>query len=125
VRFPRLGPAGQARRILTPIDLLSFGMNPLVPAFPQAGQSWATDRRGRDWSVYRVTGRSKVLRPRRVRTPAGSFTAVVVKSTLTQRGFSFGSGTRTSYFAPGVGLVKLVFRHADGSVSTAERIPTR
>jgi hypothetical protein len=37
---------------------------------------------------------------------------------MTQPGFKFGSGTRTSWFAAGKGLVKLVFRHRDGSVST-------
>jgi len=37
---------------------------------------------------------------------------------LSQPGFKFGSGTRTSWFAPGKGLVKLVFHHGDGSVST-------
>jgi hypothetical protein len=45
----------------------------------------------------------------------------VVRSNLRQRGFPFGSGTRTSWFAPGEGLVKLVFRHRDGSVSTVQR----
>jgi hypothetical protein len=42
----------------------------------------------------------------------------VVKASMTQPGFKFGSGTRTSWFAAGKGLVKLVFRHRDGSVST-------
>jgi hypothetical protein len=41
---------------------------------------------------------------------------------LTQPGFKFGSGTRTMWFAPDVGLVKLVFKHGDGSVSTVELI---
>ena len=45
-----------------------------------------------------------------------------MRSTLTQKGFRYGSGTRTSWFAPGKGLVKLVFRHRDGSVSTVERL---
>ena len=46
-----------------------------------------------------------------------------MRSTLTpERASAFGSGTRTSCFAPGKGLVKLVFRHRDGSVSTVERI---
>jgi hypothetical protein len=47
---------------------------------------------------------------------------VPIRSTLTQSGFPFGSGERTSYFAPGKGLVKLVFKHKDGSVSTVERV---
>jgi hypothetical protein len=41
-------------------------------------------------------------------------------STLKQPGFPFGSGTRTMWFAPGKGLVKLQFRHGDGSVSLVE-----
>jgi hypothetical protein len=41
-----------------------------------------------------------------------------VRSVLKQPGFPFGSGTRTCWFAPGRGLVKLVFQHGDGSAST-------
>ena len=69
-----------------------------------------------------MTGVSKVVGTRtRVRTRAGRFRTTVVRSKLTQRGHRFGSGTRTSYFAAGKGLVKLTFRHRDGSVSTVER----
>jgi hypothetical protein len=57
---------------------------------------------------------------RTVTVPAGTFRALVVASVLRQPGFPFGSGTRTSWFAPGKGLVKLVFRHGDGSVSVVE-----
>jgi hypothetical protein len=46
-----------------------------------------------------------------------------VRSKLVQHGFKFGSGVRDEWFAPGVGLVKLVFHHADGSVSSVERLP--
>ena len=58
----------------------------------------------------------------KVKVPAGTFKALVVTSTLTQPGFPFGSGTRTMWFAPDKGLVKLVFKHGDGSVSTVELI---
>jgi hypothetical protein len=57
-----------------------------------------------------------------VNVPAGRFRALVVRSTLRQRGFAFGSGTRTCWFAAGKGLVKLVFAHRDGSVSTVVRV---
>ena len=58
-----------------------------------------------------------------VKVPSGSYkNAMVVESTLSQKGFSFGSGRRDSWFVPGKGLVKLVFRHRDGSVSTVERL---
>ena len=45
-----------------------------------------------------------------------------MRSVLKQQGFPFGSGTRTTWFAPGRGLVKLVFKHGDGSVSTVQLI---
>jgi hypothetical protein len=41
-------------------------------------------------------------------------------SSLSQPGFPFGSGTRTMWFAPGKGLVKLQFKHGDRSVSVVE-----
>jgi hypothetical protein len=126
VRFPALGPismpADRRRHFFTPFDLLDFGWNPVLPAYPSAGASWAAKNPSRDFSNYGVTGTSRVLAPQRVVTPAGTFTALVVASSLKQVGFPFGSGTRTAWFAPGVGLVKLVFRHGDGSVSTVVRV---
>jgi hypothetical protein len=61
-----------------------------------------------------------VLGIQTVHVPAGTFRALAVRSTLRQAGFPFGSGTRTSWFAPGRGLVKLVFQHGDGTVSDVE-----
>jgi hypothetical protein len=69
-----------------------------------------------------VTGTSRVVGVRTVKVPAGTFPALVVSTTLKQPGFPFGSGTRTMWFAPDRGLVKLEFRHADGSVSLVELI---
>jgi hypothetical protein len=124
--FPGLGPRGQPpdqrRRFFTPFDLMTFGFNPVVPAYGARGDSWRSSRGSRDWRVFGVTGRSKVVGARPVRTPAGRFRALVVESRLTQKGFRFGSGRRTMWFAPQRGLVKLVFRHGDGSVSTVERL---
>ena len=101
---------------------MAFGFNPVVPAYAARGDSWRSSRASRDWRVFGVTGRSNVAGARRVRTPAGRFRALVVQSRLTQKGFRFGSGRRTMWFAPQRGLVKLVFRHGDGSVSTVERL---
>ena len=56
----------------------------------------------------------------KVKVPAGTFEAIEIVSKLTQPGFPAGSGTRTAWFAPDKGLVKLVFRHGDGSVSDVE-----
>ena len=128
-RFPPLGPRfvprARRRHFFTPFDLMTYGLNPILPANPLAGQSWSVRAPSRDYAVYGATGTSTVLGTRRVEVPAGTFRALVVRSTLRQLGFRFGSGTRTSYFAPGTGLVKLVFRHGDGSVSTVELLRAR
>jgi hypothetical protein len=124
-RLPALGPRNGTdgpRHFYTPYDLMLFGFNPVLPAYAQKGDIWRSSRVSRDWSRYGVTGVSRVLGSGKVKTPAGKFTATVVRSTLRQAGHPFGSGTRTSWFVPGRGLVKLEFRHGDGSVSTVERI---
>lgn len=126
VKFPPLGPASvsvtKRRRFFTPFDLMTFGFNPLLPAYPAAGQSWIGKASGRDFAIYGATGTTRVTGIQKVKVPAGTFQAVAVQTVVRQPGFRFGSGTRTSWFAPGRGLVKLVFRHADGSVSRVDRI---
>ena len=67
-----------------------------------------------------MDGDKIVVGVRTVRVPAGTFQALEVRSVLTQAGHRFGSGVRTMWFAPGRGLVKLVFDHRDGSVSTVQ-----
>lgn len=125
-RFPGLGPLSQPvarrRHFFTPFDLMTYGFNPLLEAAPRKGQTWKASVGGRDYEVFGVTGRATVLGIQRVHTPAGTFRALAVQATLKQRGVPFGSGTRTSWFAPGRGLVALRFRHGDGSVSTVERV---
>jgi hypothetical protein len=125
-KMPPLGPksaaADKRRHFHTPFDLMTFGFNPLLPAYPASGDSWKGSPGGRDFAIYGVTGTTAVTGVQSVHVPAGTYRALVVKSTLKQAGFPFGSGARTSWFAPGKGLVKLVFRHGDGSVSTVELI---
>jgi hypothetical protein len=122
--FPKLGPsflaADKRRHFFTPYDLMIYGMNPILEASPTPGQTWTVKSPSRDYSIFGVTGTTRVLGFQKVKVPAGTFTALVVRSTLEQKGFPFGSGTRTSYFAAGKGLVKLVFRHGDKSVSTVQ-----
>jgi hypothetical protein len=115
---PRSRPPARRGRFTTPFDLMDFGFNPIFPAYPRAGDTWSGARKGRDFATYGVTGTSRVLGVQTVKVPAGRFRALAVRSTLRQPGYPFGSGTRTSWFVPGRGLVKLVFRHRDGSVST-------
>lgn len=125
-RFPRLGPRSarrsRRRRLFTPFDFMTFGYNPVLPGVPSKGDIWRSIRGSRDFRVFGVTGWTKVIGMRRVRTPAGRFRALAVVTTMRQRGFRYGSGRRVSYFAPGKGLVKLVFRHRDRSVSVVERL---
>lgn len=124
--LPQLGPSTLAknkrRHMFTPFDLMTFGFGPVLPEYPAAGMSWTAATRGRDWQAYGVTGTSKVIGVQKVKVPGGTFNALAVRSTLAQRGYPWGSGTRTSWFAPGKGLVKLVFRHGDGSVSNVELV---
>jgi hypothetical protein len=123
-KFPPLGPRAlprdQRRHFFTPFDLMTYGMNPILTGYPATGDSWTAKRPSRDFSVFGVTGTTRVLGVQRVRVPAGGFSALAVRSTLKQPGFPFGSGTRTSYFAHGKGLVKLVFKHGDGSTSVVQ-----
>jgi hypothetical protein len=125
-KFPALGPkrlpAAQRRHLVSPYDFMAYGFNPVLPAYPAKGRTWKSDRQSRDFKVFGVAGSSRVAGVRKVKVPAGTFRAVLVVSKLRQRGFPFGSGERRSWFAPGRGLVKLVFRHADGSVSTVQRL---
>jgi hypothetical protein len=126
VKFPKLGPAGApaARRnhFVTALDLLTFGLNPVLTPYPKVGDKWSTARASDDYRTFGVDGTTRVVKMQAVHVPAGTFRALVVTSTLRQKGFAFGSGTRTCWFAAGVGLVKLVFAHGDGSVSTVVRL---
>jgi hypothetical protein len=117
---PRALPSAKRRHFFTPFDLMTFGFNPVIPAYPTAGNRWSSDPNSRDFDVYGVNGTTRVVGVRKVVVPAGTYDALVVASTLSQPGFTFGSGTRTMWFVANKGLVKLVFRHADGSVSTVE-----
>lgn len=127
--FPRLGPAAlpasKRRRFFTPFDLMTFGFNPLLPAYAAVGATWGSSPISQDWLNYGVAGSSRIAGFETVKVPAGRYRALTVRSSLKQAGFPFGSGVRTSWFAPDVGLVKLVFRHGDRSVSTVELIRAR
>jgi hypothetical protein len=114
VRFPRLG---HGLYFSTPLDLMEFGMDPIVPAYPIPGMRWSTRRDSVDYRTFGVVGSSKVIGLRTVTVPAGKFRALEVRSVLRQAGHRFASGVRYEWFAPGRGLVKLVFDHDDGSAS--------
>jgi hypothetical protein len=119
--FPPLGPKSaqpsQRRHFFTPFDLMNFGYNPILPEYAKTGDTWKSSPTGTDFDAYGVTSTATVLGVQTVRVPAGTFQALVVRATMTQPGFPFGSGTRTCWFAPGKGLVKLEFKHGDGSTS--------
>jgi hypothetical protein len=120
-KLPPLGPKSakpaQRRHFFTPLDLMNFGFNPILPAYAKTGDSWKSSSSGTDFEDYGVNGTSTVLGVQKVVVPGGTFQALAVRTTLVQPGYKFGSGTRTCWFAPGKGLVKLVFKHADRSTS--------
>ena len=122
--FPALGPRSlpkdKRRRFTTPFDLMLYGFNPIIPAYATPGTTWKSKVPSRDFSVFGVTGTTKVLGLRNGKVGKKTYRALAVQSKLTQRGFKFGSGTRTSYVVADKGLVKLVFRHGDRSVSTVQ-----
>jgi hypothetical protein len=118
VKLPKLG---HGRHFLTPFDMMSYGFNPVIQAYPSVGATWTSGSK-RDFATYGVTGATKVVGVQKVHVPAGTFSALVVRSVLTQKGYPYGSGVRTMWFAPGRGLVKLLFRHGDRSVSLVQLI---
>jgi hypothetical protein len=118
VKFPRLG---HGRHFFTPFDFLTFGFNPVIPAYPNTGDSWHSGN-STDLRVFGVTGSTRIIGVRSVKVPAGRFSALELRSTLTQKGSRYGSGQRTVWLAPGRGLVKLTFRHRNGSVTQVELI---
>jgi hypothetical protein len=116
VKFPSLG---HRRHFFTPLDLMTYGFHPMLPAYPVPGTVWHSGDAS-DFQIYGVTGTSRIIGVTRVHVSAGTFTALEVQSVLTQRGHRFGSGVRTMWFAAGKGLVKLVFKHRDGSTSIVQ-----
>jgi hypothetical protein len=126
-KFPKLGPRGAARadrrHFFTPFDLMAYGLNPVLEAYPVTGDSWRSSRDSRDWKIYGVSATSTVLKAATVKAAGHTYKHVVgVRSKLRQKGYRFGSGTRTSWFSPGRGLVKLTFHHGDGSTSIVELV---
>jgi hypothetical protein len=117
-KLPKLG---HQLHFFTPLDLMIYGFNPVLPAYPVPGTVWRSGNR-RDAAIFGVTGWTKVIGVRRVRVRAGVFQALEIESSLSQRGYRFGSGLRTMWFAPGRGLVKLQFNHADHSVSVIQLV---
>lgn len=117
-KFPTLG---HDVHFFNPLDLMTYGFNPVIPAYPVNGTVWKSGD-PLDLKVFGVTGRTWIMGVYRVHVPAGTFQALVVRSDLTQKGHPFGSGERTMWFAPGRGLVRLVFRHDDGSTTTVQLI---
>jgi hypothetical protein len=116
VKAPSLG---HQRHFFTPFDLMTYGFNPLLPAYAQTGSVWRSGNQV-DLRAFGVTGTTQIVGTRTVTVPAGTFQALMVRSVLTQPGYRFGSGVRTMWFAPYRGLVKLTFLHRDRSVTTVQ-----
>jgi hypothetical protein len=118
IKFPKLG---HSRHFFNPVDLMVYGFGPVLPAYAVPGAVWHSGN-AYDLQLYGVTGTTRIVGVRPVRVPAGRFEALEVRSTLTQKGYRYGSGARTMWFAPGRGLVKLTFSHRGGSTDTVTLI---
>src|SRR5262249_20639758 len=113
-KFPRVG---HGRHFFNPVDFMVYGFGPVLPAYAVPGARWHSGN-AFDLKLSGVTGTTRIVGMRTVRVPAGRFRALEVRSTLTQKGFRYGSGVRTMWFAAGRGLVKLTFQHRDRSTDT-------
>lgn len=90
----------------------------LFPASFQVGDSWTgTDSYG--GTIY--TGTTTVVTDTATVLAGGHiYTNCLYIHTVITGPHSFGAGTRDAWFAPDVGLVKLVYNHNDGSATRAE-----
>ncbi|MEA2157642.1 MAG: hypothetical protein QOD66_22 [Solirubrobacteraceae bacterium] len=118
LHLPRLG---HGRHFFNPLDLMIYGFNPILPGYGAPGTFWHSGN-AYDLKQFGVTGNTSVVGIRRVHVPAGTFQALELRSTLRQPGYAYGSGVRLMWFAPGRGLVKLVFSHRDRSTSVVQLI---
>jgi hypothetical protein len=73
-------------------------------------------------SARRLTSPLRLGFDTRKTRPGSASRPFVVRSTLKQEGFAFGSGCDCRTSRPGKGLVKLVFRHGDGRTSVVELV---
>ncbi|MEM3489919.1 MAG: post-COAP-1 domain-containing protein, partial [Nitrososphaerota archaeon] len=97
-----------------------------LPTPLNLGDSWtgsgSVPGRGQDQITYTAT--STALRFESITVPAGTFNCILVETTITATnslpGADYLSGTRQMWFADGVGLIKLVYNHRDGSVTEAK-----
>jgi hypothetical protein len=118
LKFPKIG---HGRHFFNPLDFMVYGFGPVIPDYGVPGTTWHSGN-AYDLSTFGVTGSSRVIGLSAVKVPAGRFSALEVRSSLSQKGFRYGSGVRTMWFAAGRGLVKLTFRHGDGSTDTVQLI---
>ena len=82
-KLPPLGPSAlpvdKRRHFFTPFDLMMFGFNPVLPAYPVAGRRRGGRNRGRDFPVLRRQRQSQIVGVQTVKVPAGTFKALVVR----------------------------------------------
>lgn len=87
---------------------------------PHVGQTWSYGYWSSPSSYYTATQTVDTLSDV-VAVPAGVFTdSIRLSAVITSVGYSWPAGERNIWLAPGVGLVKLVYTHTNGSVTTVE-----
>lgn len=106
-----------------PLQMLfdfAFVPQQLLPAQWHVGDSWTGSGY---WAGTTYTGTTTVVSDTAAVVAAGTtYTGCLQLHTEVTGFVSFGVGTRDVWLAPGVGVVKLVYHHADGSVTTGELV---
>jgi tRNA A-37 threonylcarbamoyl transferase component Bud32 len=106
--------------------ILDYASSPykLLPIPLNVGDSWAGEG---GWvfagngTLTPTSASSKALRFESSEVPAGTFECILIESVVTAAD-DYGSGRREMWFADGVGLVKLVYYHDEGSTTEAQLI---
>ena len=103
-KLPPLGPSSlpvnKRRHFFTPFDLMTYGFNPVLPAYPAPGTVWTSDPSSRDFALYGVTGSTRVVGVQKVKVPAGTFQALVVAERRSSRRASRSAAARARAGSP-------------------------
>ena len=126
VTVPALGPAGapaaQRNHFVTALDLFTFGITRCSRRYPTVGDHVVDEAPSDDYRTFAVDGHDAVVEMQTVHVPAGTFRALVVTLDAAQTGLPVRQRHTHLLVRAGSGLVKLVFAHRDGSVSTVVRL---
>lgn len=100
---------------------LEAGSNTLLKYPIIVGEQWTSTG---GWDGVTTTGTTTVIGYDLITVPAGTFYALHTQTQVTTDGHATRSGTKDMWFVNNVGMVKLVFAHDDGTITTVVMDPT-